>query len=59
VTSGRCLFFYNWGMRSRNLAVVFAGLLVSCGGSGDALAPETGDLYVHQDDVGLELARAG
>ena len=44
MTSGRCLFFYNWGMRSRNLAVVFAGLLVSCGGSGDALAPEAGDL---------------
>jgi hypothetical protein len=43
VTLGGCLFFYTWGMRSRNLAVVFAGLLVFCGGSGDALAPEAGD----------------
>ena len=31
-------------MRSRNLAVALAGLLVSCGGSGDALAPEAGNL---------------
>jgi hypothetical protein len=31
-------------VRSRNLAVVLAGLLVSCGGSGDALAPEAGNL---------------
>jgi hypothetical protein len=31
-------------VRSRNLAVAFAGLLVSCGGSGDALAPEAGNL---------------
>jgi hypothetical protein len=31
-------------MRSRNIAVVFAGLLVSCGGTGDALAPKEGDL---------------
>jgi hypothetical protein len=31
-------------VRSRNLAVPFAALLVSCGGSGDALAPEAGDL---------------
>jgi hypothetical protein len=31
-------------VRSRTLAVALAGLLVSCGGSGDALAPETGDL---------------
>jgi len=30
-------------MRSRNLAVAFAALLVSCGGSGDALAPEAGN----------------
>jgi hypothetical protein len=30
-------------VRSRNLAVAFAGLLVSCG-SGDALAPEAGNL---------------
>jgi hypothetical protein len=44
VTLGGCLFFYTWGMRSRNLAVVFAGLFVACGGSGDALAPEAGDL---------------
>jgi hypothetical protein len=31
-------------VRSRSLAVAFAGLLVSCGGSGDALAPGAGDL---------------
>jgi hypothetical protein len=31
-------------VRSRNLAVALAGLLVSCGGSGDALAPEAGNL---------------
>jgi hypothetical protein len=31
-------------VRSRNLAVAFAALLVSCGGSGDALAPEGGNL---------------
>jgi hypothetical protein len=31
-------------VRSRNLALAFAGLLVSCGGSGDALAPEAGNL---------------
>ena len=31
-------------MRSRNLAVAFAALLVSCGGSGDALTPEAGNL---------------
>jgi hypothetical protein len=30
-------------VRSRNLAIVFAVLLVSCGGSGDALAPGAGD----------------
>jgi hypothetical protein len=30
-------------VRSWNLAVAFAGLLVSCGGSGDALAPEAGN----------------
>jgi hypothetical protein len=28
----------------RSLALAFAGLLVSCGGSDDALAPEAGDL---------------
>src|ERR687898_480898 len=32
------------GVRSRNVAVAFAGLLVSCGGSEDALAPEAGNL---------------
>lgn len=31
------------GVRSRNLAVAFAGLLVSCGGDGDALAPGAGN----------------
>jgi hypothetical protein len=31
-------------VRSRNIALAVAGLLVSCGGSGDALAPEAGDL---------------
>jgi hypothetical protein len=31
-------------MRTRNVAVVFAGLLVSCGGTGDALVPKAGDL---------------
>lgn len=31
-------------MRSRNLVVVFAGLLVSCGGGGDPLVPESGEL---------------
>jgi hypothetical protein len=31
-------------VRSRTLALALAGLLVSCGGSGDALAPEAGDL---------------
>jgi hypothetical protein len=34
-------------VRSRNLAAVFAGLLVSCGGSGDALAPEAGNPVVN------------
>ena len=34
-------------MRSRALAVAFAGLLVSCGGSGDALAPEAGNLVAN------------
>jgi hypothetical protein len=31
-------------VRSWNLAIALAGLLVSCGGSGDALAPEAGNL---------------
>jgi hypothetical protein len=31
-------------VRSRNLTVALAALLVSCGGSGDALAPGAGDL---------------
>jgi hypothetical protein len=31
-------------VRSGTLALALAGLLVSCGGSGDALAPEAGDL---------------
>jgi hypothetical protein len=31
------------GVCSRNVAVAFACLLVSCGGSGDALAPEAGN----------------
>lgn len=31
-------------MRNRSLALVVAGLLGSCGGSGDALAPEAGNL---------------
>jgi hypothetical protein len=31
-------------VRSRTLAVALAGLLVSCGGSGDALSPEAGVL---------------
>ena len=30
-------------MRSRNLAIAFAALLVSCGGSQDALAPGAGE----------------
>jgi hypothetical protein len=30
-------------VRSRNIAIVAAALLVSCGGSRDALAPEAGD----------------
>jgi hypothetical protein len=30
-------------VHSRQLAVTFAALLVSCGGSGDALAPEAGN----------------
>jgi hypothetical protein len=34
-------------VRSRNLAVVFVGLLVACGGSRDALAPEAGNLVAH------------
>jgi hypothetical protein len=34
-------------VRSRALAVAFAGLLVSCGGSGDALAPEAGNLVAN------------
>ena len=34
-------------MRSRHLAVAIVGLLVSCGGSGDALAPEAGNLVAH------------
>jgi hypothetical protein len=32
------------GVRSTNVALAFAGLLVSCGGSQDALAPEAGNL---------------
>jgi hypothetical protein len=32
------------GVRSGNLAVAFAGLLVACGGSGDALAPDAVNL---------------
>jgi hypothetical protein len=31
-------------VRSRSLAIASAALLVSCGGSGDALTPEAGDL---------------
>jgi hypothetical protein len=34
-------------VRSANLAVAFAGLLVSCGGSEDALAPEAGKLVAN------------
>jgi hypothetical protein len=34
-------------VRNRNLAIAFAGLLVSCGGSGDALAPGAGDLVAN------------
>jgi hypothetical protein len=34
-------------VRSRSLAVALAGLLASCGGSGDALAPEAGELAAH------------
>jgi hypothetical protein len=33
-------------VRSRNLALAFACLLVSCGGSGDALAPGAGNRLV-------------
>jgi hypothetical protein len=33
-------------VRSRIVAVALAGLLASCGGSGDALAPEAGKLVV-------------
>jgi hypothetical protein len=34
-------------VRSRNLVAVFAVLLISCGDSGDALAPEAGDLVAN------------
>jgi hypothetical protein len=34
-------------VRSRHLAVAIVGLLVSCGCSGDALAPEVGNLVAH------------
>jgi hypothetical protein len=34
-------------VRSTIVAVALAGLLVSCGGSGDALAPEAGNLVVN------------
>ena len=44
---GFCRLSTTTGVRCRILAVVFAGLLVSCGGSGDALAPEAGNLVAH------------
>ena len=35
------------GVRSTVVAVALTGLLVSCGGSGDALAPEAGNLVLN------------
>jgi hypothetical protein len=42
--SGPCDSSTTLGVRSRNLAGALAVLLVSCGGSGDALAPGAGNL---------------
>jgi hypothetical protein len=44
------------GVRSTNLAVAFAALLVSCGGSGDALAPEAANLVA---DLRVTVKPAG
>jgi hypothetical protein len=41
---GSGVFAYNFAVRSRNLAIALAAVLVSCGGSGDPLAPESGNL---------------
>jgi hypothetical protein len=40
-------------VRSRNLAIAFAALLVSCGEPGDALAPEVGDRLAADLRVGV------
>jgi hypothetical protein len=46
-------------VRSRNLAIVAAALLVSCGGSRDALAPSAGDRLAADLRVGVRPEGSG